>query len=79
MQGNFNLAVFTMKGLLPQRFLQYTTSVDVFLAISRGPPWADRCPGVERQVNHLFVLWMYLFAFSLPLLIEIVNITILKT
>ena len=45
----------------------------------RGPPWADGCPGVEKQVSHLLAQWIDFFALSLSLLIEIVNITVLKT
>lgn len=75
MQGYFNLAVFTLKGLLRQSSFQYTIFAGVFLAAPRGPLWADGFPGARKHVSHLFAWWIYFFTLSLPLLHEIVNIT----
>lgn len=61
---------------------RYTSALSstacVFLAAPRGLLWVDGCPGVEKDVSHLFALWIYFFALSLPLLIKIVNIIVLK-
>lgn len=66
MQVCFNLAVFILKVLLHQNSFQYTTFAGVFLAVPRGPLWTDGCPGAKKYISHLFALWIYFFALSLP-------------